>query len=330
METIVIILLLGVGYYIYKKNSKVDAPVKTSADFKMGTNYAFGLGFPKMDALAAEVFTAQAKKGDVDSYAALGNMYARGIHFKKDYEEAYKWLKLASDSGHATAMFELSKFYIEGYGIPKDEKESIRLLKKSAELGEPSAQSMLGIIYEVGGFGLSVDEKESLNWYMKSAKGNDALAQLKVGDAYMEGNLLSKDAEKAFEYWTKSAENNNIDAMKRLRLFYIDGVDNVEANLELAHAWTVKAAELDDCESQRKLGGDFLLGTCGKVDYEQAAIWSKKAADKGDAQAQYTLGVMYKRGFFQGGADLVEAKEWFQLAASQGLQQAIDELELLG
>ena len=38
---------------------------------------------------------------------------------------------------------------------------------------------------------------------------------------------------------------------------------------------------------------------------------------------------MYKRGFFQEGVDLAEAKEWFQLAASQGLQEAIDEVKLL-
>jgi hypothetical protein len=164
---------------------------------------------------------------------------------------------------------------------------------------------------------------------MKSAKGNNALAQLKVGDAYLEGNLLSKDIQKAIEYWTKSAEQNDIDAMKRLRAFYIDGVENIEQNVELALSWTLKAAELDDCESQRMLGVDYLIGTHTDTDYSKAAMWSKKAADKGDAQAQYALGVMYKRGFFEDGVDMIEAKHWFSLSASQGFQLAIDELELI-
>lgn len=329
MEIILIIILAVVGFYFYRKNYKKVAPVKTSSDFKMGTDYAFGFGFPKMDALAAEVFTISAKNGDVDSYAALGNMYARGIHFKKDYEEAYKWLKLAADSGHATAMFELSKFYIEGYGIPIDEERSMLLLKNAADLGEPSAQFLLGLIYEVGRFGLLKNETESLNWFMKAARLENSEAQVKVGDAYLDGKLISKNAEKGVEYWIKSAEHNNIMAMKRLRVFYIDFFDDIPPNLELAFYWTNKAALLDDTESQRLLGGDFLLGTCGKVDYEQASVWSKKAADKGDAQAQYTLGVMYKRGFFLGGVDLIEAKQWFGMAASQGFQLAIDELKLL-
>jgi hypothetical protein len=117
--------------------------------------------------------------------------------------------------------------------------------------------------------------------------------------------------------------------MKRLRSFYIDGVENIEANVELALSWTLKAAELDDCESQRMLGIDYLIGTHIDVDYNKASFWSKKAADKGDAQAQYALGVMYKRGFFEDGVDIVEAEHWFSLSASQGFQLAIDELELI-
>lgn len=329
MEIFIFLLVAAGAYFFYKKKTKKASLVKSPADYKIGTNYSFGLGFPQMDALAAEVFTASAKNGDVDSYAALGNMYARGIHFKKDYEEAYKWLKLAADSDHPTAMFELSKFYIEGYGIPKDEQKSMSLLIRASELGEPSAQFLLGLIYQEGGFGLEKNQRESLNWFMKSAKLGNAEAQVYVGDAYLEGNLLSKDVGKAFEYWIKAAENNNILAMKRLRVFYIDGIDEIESNLELAFHWTKKAAELDDCESQSSLGGDFLVGTTGHIDYEQAYVWSKLAADKGDERAQYALGIMCKRGFFEDGVNLDEARYWFNLAATQGFQPAIDELALI-
>jgi TPR repeat protein len=238
-------------------------------------------------------------------------------------------LKLASDSDHPTAMFELAKFYIEGYGIPKDEEKAMKLLIRSSELGEPSAQFLLGLIYQVGRFGLEQNERESLNWFMKSAKLNNAEAQLKVGDAYLDGNLLSKDVEKSFEYWTKAAENNNIEAMKRLRIFYIDGLDEVEPNLEQAFYWTKKAAELDDCESQSSLGCDFLSGTTGHTDFDEAYLWLKIAADKGDKVAQYGLGIMYKRGLCDGEIDIVNAREWFSKAAEQGLQQAIDELGMI-
>jgi len=329
MELFVLLLVFAGGFFLYKKKTKKAPVAKTSADFKIGTNYSFGLGFPQMDALAAEVFTASAKNGDVDSYAALGNMYARGIHFNKDYEEAYKWLKLAADSEHPTAMFELAKFYIEGYGIPKDEKVAISLLKRSSDLGEPSAQFFLGLIYQVGGFGLEINETEALNWFMKSARLGNSEAQVKVGDAYLDGVLISQDTNKAFEYWLKSANNNNLEAIKRLAVFYVDGIDDIEPNLELALEWTTKAAELDDTESQRNLGSGYLIGTYGIVDYPKAALWSFKAAEKGDKEAQFALGIMYKKGFFETGVDLEEAREWFALSAEQGFQSALDELELI-
>ena len=44
MEFLFLLILGGIGYYFYKKKSKKEKPIKTSADFKMGTNYSFGLG----------------------------------------------------------------------------------------------------------------------------------------------------------------------------------------------------------------------------------------------------------------------------------------------
>jgi TPR repeat protein len=89
MELLVSLLIVAAIIYLYQRHKrKKGEVVKTTADFKMGTDYAFGRGFPKMDELAANVFTIAAKEGDIDAYAALGNMYSRGIHFKKDYEEA--------------------------------------------------------------------------------------------------------------------------------------------------------------------------------------------------------------------------------------------------
>ncbi len=328
MELIIALLVLAGIFYLYKKKKKI-APVKTTADFKMGTDYAFGLGFPKMDALAAQVYLQVAKAGDIDAYAALGYMYSRGIHFKRDYEEAFQWYKLAADAGHATATFELSKFYIEGWGIPKDEQESVLLIKKAAQLGEPTAQKTLGNMYLVGAFGVSEDPKESLNWYMKSAKGNDSFAQCKVGDAYLDGKLLQRDTDKAMEYWNKSAENGSIEAMTNLRVFYQEGFPNMEPDLDRSLAWAFEAAKLGDTGNEYWVGSHFLTINDGdKNNNEAAAIWLGKAAEKGYADAEYALGVMYKRGlYFSVDADV--AYEYFVKAAAQGHEEAWKELGLI-
>lgn len=325
-----LVLLIGIGIiYFYKKHyKKKEEPIKTTPDFKMGTDYAFGLGFPQMDKLAAEVFTKVAKAGDVDAYAALGNMYSRGVHFKKDYEEAIKWYRLAADAGHATATYELSCCYMEGYGVPIDMKESISLLVKAAQLGEPTAQSLLGTIYELGEYGFNKDATESLSWYMKAAQQGNLLAEMKVGDAYIEGKLIHPDQAKGIEYITKAAEKNYIQAILRLGLYYDQGLQNFLPNPELSFEWYMKGALLGDTACEYSVGFDYLTGKGVEKDDKEAAIWIVKAADKGHANAEYTVGVMLLRGIHFG-VDVEEAKVWFNKAASQGLEQASEELRKL-
>lgn len=93
MEMIILLIIIAVvaAIVISKKRDKKEQHPKTTADFKMGTDYTFGRGIPALDKLAAEIFSATARNGDIDACAALGYMYSRGIHFKQDYEEASKW-----------------------------------------------------------------------------------------------------------------------------------------------------------------------------------------------------------------------------------------------
>jgi TPR repeat protein len=47
-------------------------------------------------------------------------------------------------------------------------------------------------------------------------KGN-AVAQCNLGHAYMNGNRVKKDVEKAKHWYTKAAEQGHGDAVKRLK-----------------------------------------------------------------------------------------------------------------
>lgn len=325
-EFLIVLFIVGAIIVTYRAHSrKKNAPVKKPTEFKIGTDYAFGLGFPEMDALAAEVFTKVAKEGDVNAYAALGNMYSRGIHFKKDFEEAVKWYKLAADAGHPTALYELSIFYIEGYGVPKDEKKSIELLSKAAELGEPSAQSVLGSVYSLGACGQKADAAKGLHWYMKAAQMGNALAQLKVGDAYLDGELIHRDYEKALEYFTKAANQNEISAIQRLGTILDVGAEEIQPDKAASFQWYMKGASLEDAECQYGVGMAYLTGKGVEQNHEQAAGWFTKAADNGLSNAQYALGIMLLRGIFFD-ADPNAAKLWFEMAAAQEHQGAAEEL----
>lgn len=329
-QAILILLLFALAIIIYSKirYKKQKEGIEDDTKFKMDTNYSFGLGFPKMDELAAEVFTESAKNGSIEAYAALGNMHERGIHFKKDYEEAYKWYQLAADSKHPVATFALARFNMEGFGIPKDSDKAIVFLKNAAQLDYAEAQMTLGALYELGEFGVKVDRKEALNWYIKAAQNGNALAQMKVGDAYIAGELISFDEEKGMEYLTKAAEQNHIEAIRRLGLYYDRGLKFFEKNIELAFQWYLKGAKEGDIECAYSVGYDYLVGNGVEQNYEAAAKWLLNAAECGHELAEYTVGIMYIREiFFEKNID--EAKNWLKRAADKGNESAIAELNQL-
>jgi len=118
-------------------------------------------------------------------------------------------------------------------------------------------------------------------------------AQYILGCMYYHGIGVEENDQKAFEFFQKSAVNeDNEDAQYYLSTMYQDG-----------------------------------LGV--KQDYQVAVMWYQKSAEQGEAIAQNNLAVMYRDGLGVK-QDYQEAKKWFQKAAEQGIQNAIDNLRKLG
>ncbi|MFT5114065.1 MAG: TPR repeat protein [Parasphingorhabdus sp.] len=72
---------------------------------------------------------------------------------------------------------------------------------------------------------------------------------------------------------------------------------------------------------------DYAARTTNGI-YAEAIKWYRQAAEKGFAKAQFSLGQMYDFGIITK-KDNVYAYKWFNLAAAQGYEGAIDRRELL-
>ena len=78
------------------------------------------------------------------------------------------------------------------------------------------------------------------------ANNGDAKAQFKLAACYQEGIAdISKDMQKALEWYIKAAEQGLAEAQKNLRLLYQNG-QGVEKNLPEAIKWVKKAADQGD------------------------------------------------------------------------------------
>lgn len=324
MEFLIIIALAGIAFYYFKKAKKASPIQKTTKDFKMGSDYTFGRGNPGIDKLAAEVMTQQANDGDIDAHAALGNMYGLGIHFPRDAEKSVKHYQIASDAGHATATYELFGCYLEGVGVPKDEKKAIELLKKAADMGEPSAQTFMGIFISGGLHGFAEDQTEALHYFMKGAQGGSAHSQLRLADAYIAGELIQPNYEKAIEYYRKAAEQDLMEACERLGVFCKTDTYNHKDDAE-AFKWNMKAATLGSATGAYLAGSALMFGEGVELNYEQARVALSAAAEAGNEGAQYLYGMMLDRAL-GGDRDQLSAIEWLEKAADLGNESAVAEL----
>ena len=144
-----------------------------------------------------------------------------------------------------------------------------------------------------------------------AATQGDALALWKLGRMYADGDGVPHDDLKAFEYFSKIADENEdsgpespnagvvSSAFVALGTYFLDGIKNsyVKRDLARAHEMFHTAASLyGDPNAQYNLARLYLDGTGVPVDARQAARWFNLAAEKGHRQAQALLGHLLVNG----------------------------------
>ena len=110
------------------------------------------------------------------------------------------------------------------------------------------------------------------------ANNNDDKAQLAMGQRYYSGaDGYKQDKQQALEWFTRSANNGNTDAMKLLAVMYETG-EGTEKNNQSAFKYYFMAARQGDKESLYKVGKCYYYGVAVDKNTEKALIYLDKAA----------------------------------------------------
>jgi hypothetical protein len=143
-----------------------------------------------------------------------------------------------------------------------------------------------------------------------ATKGH-TLALWKLGRMYAEGDGVQHDDLKAFEYFSKIADQSADDsfdgasaaavssAFVALGSYFLDGIKGtyVTANPQRAHdMFHYAASYYGDAKAQYNLGRLYLDGTGVAQDSRQAARWFNLAAEKGHHPSQALLGHLLVNG----------------------------------
>src|SRR3954449_10191916 len=181
-----------------------------------------------------------------------------------------------------------------------------------------------------------------------------ALALWKLGRMYADGDGVPHDDLKAFEYFSKIADENAEDppnspnasvvasAFVALGAYFLDGIKGtyVKSDVTRAHEmFRYAASYFGDPNAQYNLARLYLEGTGVDSNARQAARWFNLAAEKGHIQAQALLGHLLVTGegvprqcarglmwltLARDGADPVKDK-WISSLYQKALEGASDE-----
>ena len=162
-----------------------------------------------------------------------------------------------------------------------------------------------------------------------SDAGN-ADAQYALGSMYGTGKGVERDRARSFELIKKSADQGNLDAMERYvaGFAFMPGADDAEVDAVIEQGLKLYTQEADkgNTKAMVKLGGMHEMGFGFEESQDEAIAWYKKAAELGDISAQLKLGQLFMAGV---GGNKEDAKIWFEKAAAQGSEVAVDYLDML-
>ena len=153
-----------------------------------------------------------------------------------DRDEAAAQLISKAESGDPSAQYLVGKLYQDGPVLIPDSVEARYWFDQSARQGYTPAQYALGKLY------LSDDTEVcdtvlGVQWLEYAAHHGSDCAVYRLGKEYLKGEIVERDITKAVEYLTQSAEAGNQYAQYALGKLYLDSQDR-----EQAHYWFTRSA----------------------------------------------------------------------------------------
>jgi len=175
------------------------------------------------EAAALKWYTLAAEKNYTPAMYSLATLYQTGHGNFKNSAKFYNWMKRAADLGDNIAIQRMISFCaLEEPGFEGRQKETVDWLKKGAANDDSVSQCFLGEMYLSGGPDLKIDVKQGIGLLQKACDAQEPRAYYQLGLAYLNGNGVIKDKQKAKALLQESALRGYEDAPQALKEFKFD------------------------------------------------------------------------------------------------------------
>jgi TPR repeat protein len=126
---------------------------------------------------------ALAEAGETGAQFGLGLLYDYGFQGSaRNPDEAQRWYLKAAAAGDVDAQYYLGKWY-RGRSARPEPADAFYWIRLAAEQGQPSAQAVLGELYETGE-GVAKDLEQAGDWYLRAADQGVAQAHCGIARLY--------------------------------------------------------------------------------------------------------------------------------------------------
>ncbi|MBR1497925.1 MAG: SEL1-like repeat protein [Oscillospiraceae bacterium] len=178
-------------------------------------------------------------------------------------------------------------------------EDAVSELEKLWEEGYIIAAHRLGKAYR-DGTGVRADAEKAVEWFRRSADAGNDYSEYALGKLLLEQNRVTE----ALEYLTRAAKRGNQHAQYRLGKLYLTS-EKTGKDTGAGLSWLGEAAAQGNQFAQYALGKLYLQGREVEQDKELAVRYLRRAAAQGNTYAQYFLDHMDDRyGGSVGGAVL--------------------------
>jgi hypothetical protein len=192
------------------------------------------------------------------------------------------------------------------FGVPLPAAESTSALKARAR----------NFYYGSGG---EQNFAKALQLYLRAADLGDAEAQYVSGGMLFKGMGAPRDINRAFRLLYQAAINGQSSAVSEQLVgqAFLLGA-GLPKNYAKAIDWYTKAADNGNLEAQNELGFLYFIGKGVEQDIDKGGAYFLMAARGGLPVAQYNVGIMYATGRGVEGVDVGKAYAWLNIAAAGG------------
>ncbi|RHZ87349.1 hypothetical protein Glove_37g98 [Diversispora epigaea] len=230
-------------------------------------------------------------------------------------------------------------FYLYGIGTIVDYKMAFKFFSlatneitdmRNISFTNPSSTKKLyeinkeiGFIYlanlYLDGQGVEKDMKKAFQIYSKVADQGSLIALSKIAYSYATGLGIEKNEETAFKLYLKLAEEGYLVAQYNVGYCYANG-KGILKDAAKGFEWYRKSALAGNILAMCNTGYCYRLGGGVSRDIMEAFTWYLKAAENGHSIAQYNLGCYAND--YGVVKDQVKSFEWFKKAAANGYTDA--------